>query len=273
MRESAGNNSSLDQVDYICIAAELLQRMMSELDLLTLDNQRLALAMATAGHDLRHHLHALLGTIELLTRGCTSERSAELSCRAKSLIFRLTKELEKLARQAECGSTADWANHRFSISTVLEQVKADWGQDAEAKQLHFTIAWTDCLVESDPDLLTSILNNIVGNAVSHTRHGRVTVESRVEGRFLVLSVIDTGPGISEEDLLRSSHFSRRARGKGENPKSLGTDRRATGGMGFGLGIARESADMLGHAFEVATSQNRGTCVRLHIPLADSESIG
>jgi light-regulated signal transduction histidine kinase (bacteriophytochrome) len=91
----------LTEVDYICVAADLLTKMMSELQSLKLSNQRLTLAMATAGHDLRQRLHVLFGTVELLTSSQDQVGRAQLCQRAKLLIFRLARELEQLARQAE----------------------------------------------------------------------------------------------------------------------------------------------------------------------------
>jgi two-component system, sensor histidine kinase len=114
-------------------------------------------------------------------------------------------------------------------------------------------------VESDPHLLGVIMNNVVGNAVRHTAEGAVTVASTVQGPFVILSVSDTGPGISQEDLRRSFSFSSRLGGLGK-------------GMGLGLSIARKSAEVLGHEFEVSTAPSCGTCIRLHVPLANRCSI-
>jgi signal transduction histidine kinase len=243
-------------IDYICVAADLLTKMMSELQSLDLGNRRLTLAMATAGHDLRQRLHALCGTVELLTSSQDRVGRAELCQRAKALIFGLAMELEQLAHQAErdCGNAAS-ATHCFVIRPVLQQVKTDWESEATAKHLEFTVTHADCVVESDLRLLTVIMRNVVGNAVRHTDQGAVSVSSTIEGRFVSLVVSDTGPGISDDDLHRSFGFSPRFGGLNE-------------GMGLGLSIARRTAEMLGHEFNITTALNSGTCVRLSVPLAE-----
>jgi signal transduction histidine kinase len=197
----------------------------------------------------------LLGTFELLTSTSDECRSRELSQRAKSLIFRLAGELEQLALQAErIPSRAAPSAYCFVISALLGQIKSDWEYEAAAKHLQFAVCQADCLVESDQRLLAVIMNNVVGNAVKHTAQGAVSVASTIEGRYLVLAVSDSGPGISDEDLRRSFSFSSRLGAMNE-------------GMGLGLSIARKTAEILGHQFDVSTSSNRGTCVRLHVPLA------
>lgn len=259
MRAAIGSLQFTD-ADYICVATDLLSKMISERESLEVSNRRIALAMAAAGHDLRERLHLLLGTVELLTATKDGIRSAELNQRAKSLIFRLAGELEQLAIQAEPENrTGIASSHCFTIASLLGQVKNDWELEAARKCLRFTIDQPDHLVESDPHLLSVIMNNVVGNAVRHTAEGAVTVASTVAGQFVILSVSDTGPGISQEDLRRSFSFSSRLGGLGK-------------GMGLGLSIARKSAEVLGHEFEVSTAPSCGTCIRLYVPLANRCSI-
>ena len=255
MHRQAVSNPPTTDTDYICVAADLLSKMMSELQSLELNNRRLTLAMASVGHDLRQRLHILLGTVELLTSTEDEVRSAELGQRAKALIFRLAGELEQLACQAERDDCrASPSTHCFGISKLLEAIKNDWEPEAAAKYLRFSVDPEDCLVESDQRLLAAIMNNVVGNAVRHTAQGGVTVASAIEGQYLTLAVSDTGPGISDENLRRSFRFSSRVGGLNE-------------GMGLGLSIARKTAEILGHEFEVSTGINGGTCVRLYVPLA------
>jgi signal transduction histidine kinase len=251
-----GQAPQLTEIDYICVAADLLTKMTSELKSLELGNRRLSLAMATAGHDLRQRLHALCGTVELLTSSPDRVGRAELCQRAKALIFRLARELEHLALQAERDHRrAAPSTQCFVVASVLEQIRSDWESEATAKHLEFTVTQVDCLVESDQRLLAVIMHNVVGNAVRHTNHGSVSVSSTIEGRFVVLAVSDTGPGISDDDLHRSFSFSPRLGGLDE-------------GMRLGLSIARKTAEMLGHEFNIITALNSGTCVRLCVPLAE-----
>lgn len=247
---------SFSETDYVCVAADLLGRMTRERQSLELNNRRIALSMAAAGHDLRQRLHMLLGTVELLALTKDDLRSAELSQRAKSLIFRLAGELEQLAVQAERENRpAGPSPQCFGIAEILGRLKCDWEPEAACKLLRFNINQQEYLVESDLRLLTVIMNNVVGNAVKHTMKGGITIDSTIEGRFVVLSVADTGPGISEENLRRSFDFS---------PRLI----KATEGMGLGLSIARRTAEMLGHEFYISAAANGGTCIRLHVPLAN-----
>ena len=251
-----GQAPQVTEIDYICIAADLLTKMTTELQSLERDNRRLALTMAAAGHDLRARLHALCGAVELLTLSQDRIARTELCQRAKALIFQLARELEQLALEADLDCRrATSSTHCFVIGPVLEQIRRDWESEATAKHLEFNVTQGDCLVESDQRLLAVIMHNVVGNAIRHTNQGAVSVSSKIEGRFVTLAVVDTGPGISDDDLQRSYRFSAR----------LGA---LSDGIGLGLAIARKTAEMLGHEFNVTTGFHSGTCVRLYVPLAE-----
>jgi signal transduction histidine kinase len=241
--------------DYVCVATDMLAKMVSDRESLEVNNRRITVAMAAAGHDLRERLHMLLGTVELLSSTREEPRGAELCRRAKSLIFRIAGELEQLAFQAEREQTRGGDSLScFEITGLLERLKSDWEFAAAAKYLRFCIDPAAYLVESDPHLLAIILNNVVGNAVKHTPEGAVTVGYTVEERAVVIAVSDTGPGIPEEALRRSFGFCRRSM-------------RTKEGMGIGLSIARRSAEILGHEFEISAPLSGGTVIRLHVPLA------
>ena len=250
------NSAPFTEVDYICISTNLLTKMMSELQSLQVHNQWLTLAMATAGHDLRGRLQTLIGTVELLSISRDGLRKADLGRRAKLQIHRLAQELEHLAHQAEKPPEhAAPSTYTFVISTLLSKIRNDWQSLAEQKDLAFNVLDTDCIVESDQRLLAVILDNIVGNAVRHTLQGGVLVATRVEEHFLVLTVSDTGPGIPAETLHRSHTFNARCGGLDE-------------GMGLGLSVARKTAELLGHRFDVTTGAHFGTCIQIYVPLAE-----
>jgi signal transduction histidine kinase len=175
MQRQAVSSPPTTDTDYIRVAADCVSKMMSDLQSLELNNRCLTLAMASAGHDLRQHLHMLLGIVELLTAAEDEVRRAELGKRAKSLIFRLGGKLEQLAVQVEEEDRrAAPSAHCFAISKLLEEIKKDWESEAAAKKLRFSVDQAACLVESDHRLLAVIMNNVVGNAVRHTPQGGVT---------------------------------------------------------------------------------------------------
>jgi hypothetical protein len=93
----AGNT----EVGNINVAADLLRRMLLELQGLAVDNARLHFAMSNTVHGIRQRLDMLSGITELLKEYQAPLYARELCQRAKRLIFQLSGELEQLALKAE----------------------------------------------------------------------------------------------------------------------------------------------------------------------------
>jgi signal transduction histidine kinase len=253
---SANTSAATDvEIHYICIASNLLQKTMSELKCLDANNERLTLAMASTGHDLRQRLHTLLCLVDALNATDDPVHSAELTVRVKALIYRLAADLEQLALQAD----HDYRHvmppsQLFNIASLLNQIHFDWIDEASAKHLHFRVSPAQAIVRSDQNLLSVIIGNVVGNAVRYTSSGEVGVDCALEDRDVLLTVRDTGPGISEWDLQRSFVPPPRVEG-------------LSVALGRGLSIARRTAEVLGHEFGVASTPQRGTCISLRVPRA------
>jgi outer membrane PBP1 activator LpoA protein len=87
------------EVVYICIAADLLRQMMTELQ--RTDDSRLAPDIAAARRNIHQRLDLLLEGIESLVAEDNPARAADIGRRAKLTIYRLAGEIEQLAIQAQ----------------------------------------------------------------------------------------------------------------------------------------------------------------------------
>ncbi|WP_162199407.1 PAS domain-containing hybrid sensor histidine kinase/response regulator [Aurantiacibacter luteus] len=113
--------------------------------------------------------------------------------------------------------------------------------------------------------LRQILLNLIGNAVKFTEHGGIDIEARVEtsteGRFVLISIIDTGIGIAE-DKLRAifSPFEQQD----------GSVARRFGGTGLGLSISSQLVEMMGGRITVHSKIGVGTQFTVRMPLVEAE---
>ena len=135
---------------------------------------------------------------------------------------------------------------------------------ADEKQLDLSARWTTDVPETistDSVRLRQLLFNLVGNAVKFTDRGRVEVEVTFVGLKghasteattqprLELAVIDTGPGLSENDRVRI--FEPFAQGEGD-----ATIRNS--GTGLGLSISRHICEGLGGSLRVESARGLGS---------------
>jgi two-component system sensor histidine kinase BaeS len=115
------------------------------------------------------------------------------------------------------------------------------------------LAETSLCLEIDPGRFRQVLSNLVANALRYTPAGGSV---RVKCGFLPaqaqIEVIDTGPGISAQDL---PHIFERF--------YKSTD---SGGMGLGLAIARHLVSAHGGTIEAHSTLGQGTTIRILLPL-------
>ena len=109
----------------------------------------------------------------------------------------------------------------------------------------------------DPGRLRQVLTNLAGNAVKFTEAGSVTVLLEGDAAGLVLSVRDTGIGLTAEqqDRLFAPFVQADA----------ATTRRY-GGTGLGLSIARGLVERMGGTISVTSVPGEGSTFRVALPL-------
>lgn len=110
-------------------------------------------------------------------------------------------------------------------------------------------------MQLDPQMLEQVLMNLIGNAVKFTRHGEVQVSAKRLNHALVISVNDTGPGISSEE--QKSLFM---------PFSQGKMGELHHGSGLGLAIAKALMNQMGGTIDLQSEVNQGTRVTLNLPV-------
>jgi signal transduction histidine kinase len=111
------------------------------------------------------------------------------------------------------------------------------------------------MAHADARRTRQIVTNLVANAVKFTQRGEVVVEVVREGRYVRLTVRDTGPGISPAE--RAMIF--------EEYKQAGDERRRKRGTGLGLAIARRLVLMHGGSINVESEIGRGSIFKCVLP--------
>jgi signal transduction histidine kinase len=112
---------------------------------------------------------------------------------------------------------------------------------------------------TDSRLLTRILMNLAGNAAQYTNAGSVQVRARRRGESLEITVTDTGVGIASDRL--GVIFE-----KFQQIEQLAWTMRPAMGLGLGLAISREFANLLGGAITVESTPGKGSTFTLSIPI-------
>lgn len=105
----------------------------------------------------------------------------------------------------------------------------------------------------DPHDLNELAGNLIDNAARHAA-GAVTVAAAADGRRIVLTVADDGPGIAPADRDRATM------------PGVRLDERAQG-HGFGLAITRELAELYGGGLVLGDAAGGGLLATVTLPRA------
>lgn len=209
--------------------------------------------LAVAGHDLRQPLQVMSMVLDQVARRSTDPKEKDRLDMALDAGRRLASDLDGLARASELAGDAP-SRVSVAIADVLEPLRDAWAPMVERKGLKFTIGSCARYVDSEPNMLSTVLGNLVGNAIKYTDRGEVSVHCREEGDRLEISVEDTGRGIPAERLDTIFDAFRQL------------DRDAEG-LGLGLAIVRRTSELLGLELRVRSELGRGSTFTVLVPLA------
>jgi len=215
--------------------------------------------VAAASHDLVQPLHAarlFIGNALVSVEGDAAlGQLLERADQAVESAHRLLRALLHLA-QLETGVVKP-RMEPVDVGALLAALGEEFAGPASARGLELIVLPTRAWVLSDRDLLRSMLQNLVLNALRYTPRGRVVVVARPRGGALRIEVRDSGVGIASEKLPAAfGEFSRLPEG-----------RQMAEGAGLGLSIVARIARMLGHPLAVRSRPGAGSTFSVVAPCA------
>ncbi len=246
--------------------ARLMEDLRIERDAVRAAMQAKDLFLAGVTHDLRQPVHALglhlhfLRSLrrEEVTPTTLEEVCAPMDAATKSMSTQLSRLLE-LSR-LEAGE-AKVSRRPIALSELFEASESQFQPLAREKNLRLRFRPSRAIVDSDPKMLQSILDNLVSNALRYTDDGAVLVGARRRGRSVELQVLDTGPGIPA-DLVPQLFVAYRRFDDRKDRKEEG--------QGLGLALVRKQTDLLGHTVDVRSEVGRGSVFSVTVPVARSD---
>lgn len=214
--------------------------------------------LAAASHDLLQPLHAARLFIAALREdadlaGSPARGLATNADRAIDSAHRLLTALLNLSK-LEAGGVRP-AVAPLALGGLFDELAREFAPVARAKGLALTAAPSSLWIASDRDLLRSMLQNLIANAIRYTDHGRVLIGALRDGERVQILVSDTGRGIAEAD--RQAVFGEFVRLPGAPVDEPGA--------GLGLAIVQKLSDLLGHPLSLASHVGRGTTFRVVVP--------
>jgi signal transduction histidine kinase/ActR/RegA family two-component response regulator len=218
--------------------------------------------LAMLGHELRNPLAAIISAIDILD---VADNTA-MSERARKIISRqgdhLTHIVDDLLDVSRVLSGKVMLNKQpLDLAGMVSQCVGTLQSTGRARHHSMELAATEPLwIEADATRIEQIVNNLLDNAIKYTPDGGdIKVSTQASGHEAVLTVTDTGIGISAE--LLPNIFDVFVQGE----RSL---ERAKGGLGIGLALVRQLTELHGGSITCTSNgAGRGSLFTLRFPLA------
>ena len=211
---------------------------------------RLQQAQASLVRDVSHELRSPLARLQVAL-GLAEQRDDGAAAAELKRIEQEVVVLDELVAQLLSVARLEAAEHgvqreAVDVCKLITAICTDASYEGREQNKRVVFAGdAEILVQGDPSLLRSAFENVIRNALRHTRaNSEVSVRAEIQSdKQLIVRVRDAGPGVPEEKL--DDLFKPFVRVESARDRDSG---------GFGLGLAIASAAIRGHGGEI-TARN------------------
>jgi signal transduction histidine kinase len=256
--------------DEVAQLSSSFNRMVARLETakqaeLALDEARRNL-VAWASHDLRTPLASLRAMIDAMADGVVDDEETirRYYLQSQSEIARMSDLIDDLFELAQIDAGhLELLAESSSLSDLISDTLESFTAQAQTKQIQLLGEIADGVdpVWMAPDKIGRVLNNLIGNALVHTRdEGRIEVSANRLENTVKIKIEDSGAGIADEDLPHI--FDRFYRGE----KSRSRDGGSQGGAGLGLAIAKGIVEAHGGDIGVSKTNSSGSTFWFSLPV-------
>jgi two-component system, OmpR family, sensor kinase len=218
--------------------------------------QQLRHFVADVSHQLKSPLTSIQGFGQAMLDGtagdeATREKASRIIVDESKRMLRQVNELLELSRMQS--GQVQMKKEQVDVEEIIVRCREIFDSKIQEKKLHLMTNLENLSpVIGDADRLEDVFCNLLDNAIKNTpAYGEVHITANKRNRAVEISITDTGPGISQEQIpFLFKRFQK------------GTDLHS--GTGLGLAIAREI--VLAHGGSIKVTSNPGEGAKFTVTL-------
>ncbi len=266
-------NSIIDWIDgqkgHLQIAIDITDRVEAErqirisADKLSELNIMKDKFISILAHDLKNPLNNLMGFAEIM-RNRTYQLTYDEINEYSDLIYQSTRNTHQLLQNLLTWAQSQSGKIRYTpievdIKQLLDNTIEFITPLARQKAIKIHKGYHKSRpVHIDPNMITTVIRNLMSNAVKYTgQGGEITIKLYHHNSYICIDVVDTGVGMSEEDIAKLFRIDVDHRSIGKSRMEKGT--------GLGLILAKEFVTLHNGMIEVKSTEGEGTTFTICLP--------
>ena len=209
-------------------------------------------------HELRTPLTAISGNAELLLNDDNRNSRMRHAEVIRTSAGRMASMLNSLLDYFRLDSRkVTILSKPFKLNLIADTLETAFAMQAKSKHLTLTVRnHASEIVNGDKNRILSIGGNLLSNAIKFTDSGIITLTTRYKDGMFMLTVEDTGTGISEEQKERIfKPFERLGNAATQD------------GFGLGLSIVKQLVGLMDGSISVESEKDKGSRFIVSLPLA------
>lgn len=217
-----------------------------------------------AAHELRAPMTAIKGYLSMIMEGDAGDVPDEMSnylsevVNGNERLIRLVNNMLNVSRIEEGRMVFSMGD--VNLNDVVRSVVKEYQGQAQEKNIQLSLATSEearYTVTVDQDRIYEVVSNLISNAVKYTDAGSVSVKVTLQqNQYVRVEVIDTGPGMTQDELGKLFHKFYRA--ESNVGKQIGT--------GLGLYISKLLVEKFGGKIGVVSEKGKGSNFWFELPL-------
>jgi len=226
--------------------------------------------LGTAAHDLKNPLNAIRLGADLLNDAPLSDQQRKALNMMQRATDSMTNLITGLLETIRVESTANLSYEPFQVNDLVRRAIEDLRplSDDRKQTIRFDPPDETLLIIGDPSRLNSVMTNLLSNAIKFSGEGaKIEVRVRWDDEEIIISVVDDGPGIPEDEIPRIFEHLYRGRITVQDPNN------PIDGTGLGLALAKTVVEQHGGRIWVVSKEDKGSTFSFSIPREQTPKTG